>query len=269
MGKKDFWFEEKKHFLFRDLVSAYITVKAFFDDLARQYKKQGNVEFERLEYLVGTETDRGVLWNLKDSCHFLFRRNDRRISPSEYLFDWSVGSIFHEAMKLKEDAYQMEAYVPNSEMVQLEAHEANGPNLLREYSAVLDRVSTHLRDEVANIEYLFSKASAHLKEILLSHSDNGLLMRYLITHKELVDEALRPGGLGELLTLMYGRNIDRAYVAAGKSCVKGGWYREAASFFKNSLVLNPTNEDALKGLESAKRMQAIIREKGTALKEDA
>ena len=36
MGKRNFWFEEKRHFLFRDLVSAYITVKALFDETKKK-----------------------------------------------------------------------------------------------------------------------------------------------------------------------------------------------------------------------------------------
>jgi len=67
------WFEERKDLFFRDLVHSFLEAKVFFDELYRHYRKHKTVPFERMQYWIGTETRKGPLWNLKDSCHLLFR----------------------------------------------------------------------------------------------------------------------------------------------------------------------------------------------------
>ena len=94
------WFKERKDLFFKDLVHNFLESRIFFNDLYRHYKKTDTIPFERMDFWVGSETKQGPLWNLKDNCHKLFRKTGLKISLSEYLFDWTVGSIFHEAMKL-------------------------------------------------------------------------------------------------------------------------------------------------------------------------
>ena len=67
---------------------------------------------ERLAAMVGTERDNGPLWRLKDLCHRIWPQERRAEHVRGALVDWLIGSLFHEAMKLKEDLYLLAAYTP-------------------------------------------------------------------------------------------------------------------------------------------------------------
>ena len=50
-----------------------------------------------------------VLFRLKERCHALFRGGEQPsevVMRREALFDLAVGSLFHEAMKFRENLYQ-------------------------------------------------------------------------------------------------------------------------------------------------------------------
>ena len=57
--------------------------------------------------------DRGksCLYRLKQMCHELFRNADEA-SYKKKFYDITVGYIFHEAMKIRENIYQLEYYKP-------------------------------------------------------------------------------------------------------------------------------------------------------------
>ena len=242
------WFEGRKDLFFRDLVHNFLESKIFFDQLYRYYRTNKTVPFERMEYWIGTEAKKGPLWNVKDSCHMLFRKAGSRINLTEYLFDWTVGSIFHEGMKLKEDAYQLEAYLPSAESVDASDDTENIEEILAEYVTVIEKATRNLGAEVKSIRYLFAKASERLRELLVNHAHNGLLVRFLLEHGELVDRALGKNSLQEMLTALYPQHPERAYFTAGKSCLTGGWYQEAKNYFTRALEIRSHYPDAQKYL---------------------
>ena len=86
------WLEQRKDIFVRNLVQDYL--KNYFDGVQAQYKKEGSLPYSMLDIWVGTETDKGPLWNLKEQSHRLYRKNRSSISLYENLFDWVVGSIF-------------------------------------------------------------------------------------------------------------------------------------------------------------------------------
>ena len=77
----------------------------------KNINQEGSLRFADLAKFVD---DRGqsFLFTLKTACQDLFRRSSSSATKNEEIFDLTVGSIFHLAMKLREDLYQLEFYGP-------------------------------------------------------------------------------------------------------------------------------------------------------------
>jgi len=247
------WFEGRKDLFFKDLVHDFLESKIFFDNLHRYYKKNATLPFERMVFWVGSETNRGPLWNLKDNCHKLFRKTGSKISLSEYLFDWTVGSIFHEGMKLKEDVYQLEAYLPTPDTIDTSDDGEEIEEILEEYFTVIDKSSKNLEAEMESIKYLFVKAEERLRELLVNHAHNGLLLRFLLENKKLVDKALGKNSTKEILASLHPQQPEKIYCIAGRSYLQGGWFKDAAKHFKKSLKINPKDAEAKKRLKETEK----------------
>lgn len=247
------WFEERKDLFFKDLVYYFLESKIFFDDLYHNYKNIGAVPFERMEFWVGSETKKGLLWKVKDTSHKLFRNTETKISLSEYLFDWSVGSIFHEGMKLKEDVYQLEAYLPSYKNIDTAKKTEEIEEILGEYITVIEKATSNLDAGMESINYLFGKAEGRLKELLVNHAHNGLTLRFLLENKELVEKALGIKNLQQLILSLYPHHPERAYLMAGTSYLNGGWFREAIHCFTKALEINPNSSEAKKQLQKAEQ----------------
>lgn len=58
--------------------------------------------------MAGTEECNGRLWQLKDLCHRIWPQTGQEHAMHGMLLDWTVGSLFHECLKLKETLYFLE-----------------------------------------------------------------------------------------------------------------------------------------------------------------
>jgi len=247
------WFEERKDLFFKDLVQNFLESKIFFDELYQYYKKNATIPFERMDFWVGSETKKGPLWNLKDNCHKLFRKTESKISLSEYLFDWTLGSIFHEGMKLKEEVYQLEVYLPTPDRIDTSEDGEKIEKILEEYFMVIDKASKNLDAELESIQHLFSKSVERLGELLVNYAHSGLLVRSLLENKKLVDKALGKNSLREILSSLFPHQPEKAYFIAGKSYLQGGWFKEAIKYFKKALAINPHYDEAKQTLQETKK----------------
>ena len=253
------WFEERKDLFFKDLVYYFLESKIFFDELYHNYKKNGAVPFERMDFWVGSETKKGLLWKVKDNSHKLFRNTEAKISLSEYLFDWSVGSIFHEGMKLKEDAYQLEVYLPSYKNIDTAKKTEEIDEILEEYITVIEKATGNLDAAMESINSLFAKAVGRLKELLVNHAHNGLTLRFLLENKELVEKALGIKSLQHLILSLYPHHPERGYLMAGTSYLNGGWFKEAIHCCKKALEINPDSTEAKKQLQEAEHKLGTVK----------
>ncbi len=247
------WFEGRKDLFFKDLVHTFLESKVFFDQLYRYYRTHKAVPFERMEYWIGAETKKGPLWTLKDICHMFFRQSGSKITLSEYLFDWTVGSIFHEGMKLKEDAYQLEVYLPSTEGIKSSDNKEDIEAILAEYVTFIEKAAKNIGAEIKSIHYLFTKASERLRELLASYAHNGLLVRCLLEESKLVEIALGKNSLKKILATLYPQHPEQAYLTAGKSCMRGGYFIAAKTYFSKALELKPGQPEAQKCLREAEQ----------------
>ena len=223
-----------------------LLAKLFFDGLYDTYKKSGSASFQELEIWIGTESNKGSLWNLKDNAHLLFRNDLSKLFFHEKVFDWTLGSIFHESMKLKEDIYLLEVYQKEGIAFTQDANipeDVDAQELLEEYRRINTRAQESANEEIENLEYLFARGMEQLQKLIVHFKDDGLLIRFLAENENLYEKIYGQGSFKELCDTMYDRGLEDAYLQAGRNYREGGWYDEALAILKKALAINPDNED--------------------------
>lgn len=232
------WYALRQDVFIRDLVRDFLEAKLHFNKLQLTYRKTSSVPFKRMDSWVGTEVTRGPLWNLKDQCHRLFRGIQSKSDPFERLFDWTIGSIFHEAMKLKEDSYQIELYKP---LLQLELtrykHDKAISAIIKEYFMVIENANRNLALVLDNIDSLFEKAVYHFKQVIFKHKSNVLMIRFLLDNKRLLDRVLGKNSFSILFQQIFPEGLYHGYIVAAEYCTAHGWFDDASRYLKQSSKL--------------------------------
>jgi len=239
------WLSSRRDFFLRNMMQNFCEAAIYFDHLCDDHKLTGLVAYSLLDAWIGTESTKGPLWHLKDQCHQLFRNNAQSSNLYEHLFDWSIGSIFHESIKLKEDAYQLEAYRP---LLELEAYRQDKTfsSIINEYLAVIENAYSSLADELSRISQLFLKALGHLKSIFPSYRDNMLLLRFLLDNDQLFSHKIfEKDYCSVILAAMFPEGLHCAYLSAARHCITNGRVQDARSYLKKASSIDPDNTEAL------------------------
>jgi hypothetical protein len=123
-----------------------------------------------------------------------------------------VGSLFHEAMKFRENFYQQEVYGPKVERLRQKAG-GEGGELFREFEKILVATGTRLGEALEESEALLALTRRQFRVLLVDHRDEGLVARTLFDYRVCV-EAEFEEGLDDLLEEVYGTAADGFWVAA-------------------------------------------------------
>lgn len=190
----------------------------------------GQLRFVDLEALIGDD-DRSALFRLKERCHALLRpgpENAASASHQEALVDLAVGSLFHEAMKFRENFYQREVYGPRVRELQSEAG-LEEKALFDEFEHILGAVSRRLEEGLREAEALLDQTSEQLVLLLSVDPSEGLVSRTLTERTEQVERVFGVV-FDDLLARIHGSAVA-GYVAAGSSYLSSGYYSEAVATF--------------------------------------
>ena len=237
------WIEERRSVLIKEIVRQMLFSKRFFDDLYEEYKKTGQFSFQKLDGWIGTSISRGPLWTLKEDAHLLFRKNPSS-SFYERVFDWTLGSIFHEGMKLKENVYLLEVYQHEGKAFMENGNvpeDVDIQSLLEEYEVTFTKAKESAGDEVENLQYLFSKAMEQLQRLIGANKADGLLIRFLVENEEIYECVYGPGTLTKTFESMYNQGVAEAYLVAAKNYREGGWRDKALALLRQARTLAPDN----------------------------
>ena len=215
-----------------DITREFLSAHRLMQRLFALYRSD-ELRFEELESLVGDD-EHSVLFRLKGRCHALFRREPGRRAPAmqrEALFDLAVGSLFHEAMKFRENFYQREVYGPRVRALRTESG-AENKELFREFEKILAAVAQRLEEGLHESEALLVQTREQLALLLAEYRDNGFVTRCLIENRADV-EAVFEEGLGALLALIHG-DAATGHRAAGRSYLASGYFAEAEAAFEDA-----------------------------------
>ena len=238
------------------IVRDFLEAHERMQDLFTRHR-EGRLRFEDLLGLVGDD-DRSVLFRLKERCHAAFR-NSREASgltlQREALFDLAVGSLFHEAMKLRENFYQREVYGPRVRALRSRAH-GEAPELFEEFGRLLDGVSARLEEGLRESEGLLARTVEQLRLLLAVHRADGAVARFLVENAGSVEAAFEMS-LDALLADAYGSRSD-ALALAGTSYLDSGYYASAISALEQATAPEERS-DLAPLLAYARGMEAYLK----------
>jgi hypothetical protein len=217
-----------------DIVREFLEAHQLMRDLFARFHA-GELRFADLGRLISDDED-SVLFRLKERCHALFRsggQGARGVHHREALFDLAVGSLFHEAMKFRENFYQSEIYGPRVRGLRDEAG-AEAKSLFQEFERMLAAGTEQLDEGLRECELLLSRTRDQLQVLLRLHRNDGFLARYLAEQPQLVASVLeRP--LDAFLAELHG-DAAAGYALAAHSYLDSGYYASAEQALRDAIA---------------------------------
>lgn len=218
-----------------EIVKQFLRSAIFYRELLSDYH-MGNLRFDAVQELVD-DKGHSMLFNVKKNCQTLFRNNDHS-TEREMLFDLAIGSIFHEAMTIRENCYQLEVYMPK--LYKLKQKASKTPlekKFLREENHILMRAKKRLAEELKETNTLIINTLEQLKDLITGYRENGLLVRFLLEEEELIEETFGKESLDEILSSMYKDGRQKAFLVAAKSYHKSGYNKKAKEMSDKALAI--------------------------------
>ena len=243
----------------------------------------GELHFGTFAAVVG-DNEGSVLFRLKQRTHGLFRVADEpapdananananadsnagRRKPTttymnatgrrEALFDLAIGSLFHEAMKLRESLYQREVYQPR--LASLRAATEDEPDaLFDEFEELLGRSGTHLDEIVAEVRILLAQTRDQFRRLLIARAGERGVTRCLLGRRAEVD-ATFPEGFAGLLESMHG-DLATGLIEGAHALLDSAYFEDAAKLLREASRHTPSTHHEIEQLELyADGMQAFL-----------
>ncbi len=263
-AKRPGWFEQRRDHFIRQIVDDFFSLVRSFQQLygvyleCRNTQGHGDVDFlcpeteavraqmwNRLTEMIGTETEKGMLWQLKDLCHQVWPEQEGEYGVHGSLMDWLLGSVFHEAMKLKENIYLLNTYGPAAIRMR-DMPEASALRVLRpagsfprlsnmvDAETLIRRIAADVVGQMEQIGFLLGQANFILRMMMPDLAANMLVVRLLVEKEELV---LSGWGerVEELFADMFSGSGAEGFCAAGRSYLSAQWYVQALDMYQRAL----------------------------------
>ncbi len=243
--------------LLRDFLDAHETLARLVEA-----HDEDRLSFEEVAAWAGDDAS-SVLYRLKEHCHTLLRAagppDAGEIGPAE-LLDLVAGSLFHEAMKLRENLYQLEAYAARFERLRSRAKPSHAESI-RELEHLLELSGRHLHEAFYEARSLMELARRHVRALLAENSSSGLLARCLHERAVQVDRVfVAPAydGPGEdLLDELYGGAPAAALVVA-RSYLESAYFEEALEALELAAERGADPEQTRSLMHYAEGMRAFL-----------
>jgi len=224
-----------------DILRAFLLADQSMRRIFARYR-EGVLSFDEVQRLVGDD-ERSVLFRLKERCHALFRGGERVSSLAtqrEALFDLAVGSLFHEAMQFRENLYQRTVYGPKVRALRSQSGgEAEG--IFEEFERILAAAAVRLDEALHETEALLVHTRAQFRALLAVHPENGLVARFLVEGRALVEEVLGDE-LDDVLASIHGTAVA-GYALAAHSYLHSGFFGPARRALAEALARDPGRSD--------------------------
>lgn len=237
-----------------EIVREFLLAHCLLRRVSERYRS-GSLAFAEVGELVGDD-ERSVLFRLKERSHALFRgeRGDGEIGATA-LFDLAVGSLFHEAMKFRENFYQRSSYGPKvRELRRTVVRDQSG--LLTEFEKLIGAAGVRMDESLQELDTLLGQTTAQFRILLAAHRGEGALARVVVARSVELAEVFGTSP-GALLAELYG-SAAAAWARAGRSFLASGFFAEAASGFREAARLGRTSPEDARLLHFAEGMAAYL-----------
>ena len=228
-----------------EMVRRLLLAEVAFQEILKKHK-EGKFHFSDIGNWVD---DRGqsLLYNLKEQSHSLFRVGAKGpVHRNEWLLDLAIGSIFHEAMKLRENIYQMEVYRPRYLQFKSKMGKTTygyERNYVQQFERIIARSEQGVQEGMEETRSLFGDAIEQLIDFFKKNSKNPYLVRFLLEHQSLLQRVYGNKKSQEIFNLMFKNGLLEAYDRAGRSYLQGGHYDLSSLYFSKALRIEPSDHE--------------------------
>jgi tetratricopeptide (TPR) repeat protein len=237
-----------------EIVREFLLAHRLLRRVSERYRA-GRLAFAEVGELVGDD-ERSVLFRLKERCHALFRGagGNGEIGATA-LFDLAVGSLFHEAMKFRENFYQRSSYGPKvRELRRAVLRDESG--LLSEFEKLIGAAGIRIDESLQELDTLLGQTTTQFRILLAAHLEEGALARVVAARSRELAEVFGTSP-DALLAELYG-SAAAAWARAGRSFLASGFFAEAASGFREAARLGRSSDEDARLLHFAEGMAAYL-----------
>jgi hypothetical protein len=226
-----------------EMVRGLLLSEVAFREIYKKYR-EGNLRFSDIGNWVD-DKGQSLLYNLKEQCHSIFRYMGKGpLQKNEWLLDLAIGSIFHEAMKLRENIYQLEVYRPKYLQYKLKAGKsAYERDYLQQFERIISKAEQGVAEGMEETRSLFQDAMAQLTDFFKGSARNAFLVRFLLEHLVLLRKVYGSQGAKKIFDGMFEKGVLDAYSLAGRSYLQSEHYDLSSLYFLNALKLDPHHSD--------------------------
>ncbi len=269
-GRGRDWFNGRRDHSTRQVLNDFFQLVGWFQNLYGEYFRAGRLDkagdacssgrqeqamqaalLEQFSAMLGTEKNNGPLWRLKDLCHQVWPQASREQHLQGGLVDWLIGSLFHEAMKLKENLYLLNNYGRGAVAVDSLAdykkvQRPQSPAIARmvDIGVLVDRITGNVARQMERMGYLFGQVKYLFRMMLPDLIENQLILRLLAEQEPLVVE-LWGESLETLFRDIFAGAPADGFCMAGASYLRGQWYRQALKMYQRALACDPHCDEAI------------------------
>jgi hypothetical protein len=242
-----------------EIVKGLLLSEVAFQEIFRKYRG-GRLRFSDIGVWVD-DKGQSLLYSLKEQCHALYRYKEMRpIHKNQWLLDLVIGSIFHEAMKLRENIYQMEIYRPRYLQYKLKVGKsAYEKDYLRQFEQIMLKAKQGVAEGMEETRSLFQDAMAQLIDLFNESPKNIFLVRFLLDNQPLLQKVYGSKMAKEIFNRMFKKGFLDAYQLAGQSYLKSEHYDLSSHYFSRALKRTPHKNDLRFFLNFSLGMNAYYR----------
>ena len=238
------WVNEKRECFERDILQGFCLFCRDMNEQFFRFAGTGVISSSALHGLVGSAFAKGPLWRLKDTAHLIFR-DAEEYNSTGHLLDWTLGYIYHETVKLMEDAHLRQAYI-----ARLGDLAGNNPSVRPDavtegLAAIEARSRGSAARAVEQLQGLIALSRTLFCRYFSGMAGHRPLARFLYDQEALARAAFKEE-YQALLHEVYASEPERLYTEAACSLMDSARYEEAAKAVNIALALDPANESALR-----------------------
>jgi len=226
-----------------EMVRGLLLSEVAFQEIYKKYKED-SLRFSDIGNWVD-DKGQSLLYNLKEECHSIFRYMGKEpLHKNEWLLDLAIGSIFHEAMKLRENIYQLDVYRPKYLQYKLKiGKSAYEKDYLQHFERIISKAEQGVADGMEETRSLFQDAMAQLIDFFKGSAKNAFLIRFLLEHLTLLQKVYGSERGKRVFDTIFKNGFLDAYSLAGRSYLQSGHYDLSCLYFSKALKLDPHHSD--------------------------
>jgi tetratricopeptide (TPR) repeat protein len=166
-----------------------------------------------------------------------------------------VGSLFHEAMKFRENFYQRSAYGPKVRALRRAAlRDESG--LVAEFEKLIEAAGLRIDESLQELSTLLRQTTSQFRILLAAHAEDGALARIVATRSRDLAAALEVPE-PQLMADLYGGRAE-AWSRAGASFLVSGFFEEARAAYQQAALLGSSSPGDVQRRRFAEGMTAYL-----------